>query len=83
MPVRWLWGGKFYYDCNWNYMCELASYSAFGYPDRVEHIHTIKIVNSNFMGDGELKILLSHTKNSPTESALDPSYGEIQESYLF
>ena len=34
------------------------------------------------MEDGELKILLSHTKNSPTESALDPPYGEIQESYL-
>ena len=34
------------------------------------------------MGDGELKILLEHTQSSPTESALDPSYGDIQESYL-
>ena len=34
------------------------------------------------MGDGELKILLPHTKSSPTESARDPPYGEIQESYF-
>ena len=61
-------------------MCELASYSASGYPKRVEHTHC-RMVNSKFKGWIWVANFIND-HNSSTESALDPPYGEIQESYL-
>ena len=43
----------------------------------VEHIHSVVNVNSNFIKCCEQE----SPKISPTESTLDPPYGEIQEIY--
>ena len=61
-------------------MCELTSYNAYRYPDQVEHTHC---KNSKFQFYGEVWVEnFIRKQSSPTESALDPPYGEIQETYL-